>query len=82
MYKVKRLSLRLYIIYNTSILSFNVKFAMFLNISEFVDVGFFDEDFFFYFEEIDLCKRIINIGKKIYLVPEIKIEVIVFCIFL
>ena len=53
----------------------NVKgFAMFLNISEFVDVGFFDEDFFFYFEEIDLCKRIINIGKKIYLVPEIKID--------
>ena len=45
----------------------NVKgFAMFLNISEFKDVGFFDENFFFYFEEIDLCKRLINHGKKIY----------------
>ena len=53
----------------------NVKgFAMFLNISEFKDVGFFDENFFFYFEEIDLCKRLINHGKKIYLIPEIKID--------
>lgn len=53
----------------------NVKgFAMFLNISEFKDVGFFDENFFFYFEEIDLCKRLINLGKKIYLIPEIKID--------
>ena len=53
----------------------NVKgFAMFLNISEFREVGFFDENFFFYFEEIDLCKRLISHGKKIYLVPEIKID--------
>ena len=53
----------------------NVKgFAMFLNISEFKDVGFFDENFFFYFEEIDLCKRLINHGKKIYLIPEIEID--------
>ena len=52
----------------------NVKgFAMFLNLSEFKDVGFFDENFFFYFEEIDLCRRLINHGKKIYLVPDIKI---------
>ena len=53
----------------------NVKgFSMFLNISEFKEVGFFDENFFFYFEEIDLCKRLISHGKKIYLVPEIKID--------
>ena len=53
----------------------NVKgFAMFLNISKFKEVGFFDENFFFYFEEIDLCKRLINHGKKIYLIPEIKID--------
>ena len=49
-------------------------FAMFLNLSEFKDIGFFDEDFFFYFEEIDLCKRVINKGKKIYLLQDIKIH--------
>ena len=53
----------------------NVKgFAMFLNLSEFKDIGFFDEIFFFYFEEIDLCKRLIDKGKKIYLAPSIKIN--------
>ena len=49
-------------------------FAMFLNLSKFKKVGFFDESFFFYFEEIDLCKRLINDGQKIYLVPNIKIN--------
>ena len=53
----------------------NVKgFAMFLNMSEFQDIGFFDENFFFYFEEIDLCRRLVNSHKKIYLVPSIKIN--------
>jgi GT2 family glycosyltransferase len=47
---------------------------MFLNITEFKDIGFFDENFFFYFEEIDLCKRLIDNKKKIYLVPSIKIN--------
>ena len=65
-------------IYNKNsspILVKNVKgFAMFLNMSEFQDMGFFDEKFFFYFEEIDLCKRLVNRNKKIYLVPSIKIN--------
>jgi GT2 family glycosyltransferase len=53
----------------------NVKgFAMFLNMSKFQDIGFFDENFFFYFEEIDLCRRLVNSHKKIYLVPSIKIN--------
>ena len=53
----------------------NVKgFGMFLNLKEFKEVGFFDENFFIYFEEIDLCKRLINNKKKIYLVPGIKIN--------
>ncbi len=53
----------------------NVKgFAMFLNLKEFKEVGFFDENFFIYFEEIDLCKRLISKKKKIYLVPAIKIN--------
>ena len=59
----------------TAVPVINVKgFAMFLNLSEFKDVGFFDESFFFYFEEIDLCKRLVNHGKKIYLVPDIIIH--------
>ena len=53
----------------------NIKgFAMFLNMSEFQDIGFFDENFFIYFEEMDLCKRIIDSNKKIYLIPSIKIN--------
>ena len=53
----------------------NVKgFAMFFNIEKFKDVGFFDENFFIYFEEIDLCKRLNKKNKKIYLVPSIKIN--------
>ena len=53
----------------------NVKgFAMFLNLSEFKEVGFFDESFFIYFEEIDLCKRLTNYNKKIYLSSAIEID--------
>jgi N-acetylglucosaminyl-diphospho-decaprenol L-rhamnosyltransferase len=52
----------------------NVKgFAMFLNLNQFKDIGFFDENFFIYFEEIDLCKRLIDNNKKIYLDTNIKI---------
>ena len=37
----------------------NVKgFAMFLNVEQCKEVGFFDENFFIYFEEIDFCKEI------------------------
>ena len=42
-------------------------FAMFLNMNQFEDVGFFDKNFFIYLEEIDLCKRLKKNGKKIYL---------------
>ena len=42
-------------------------FAMFLNLAEFIDIGFFDEKIFIYLEEIDLCKRLVKKGKKIYL---------------
>ena len=49
-------------------------YAMFLNLSEFKEVGFFDENFFIYLEEIDLCKRLINKGKKIYIDGNIKIS--------
>ena len=43
----------------------NVKgFAMFLNLQQFQKIGFFDENFFIYFEEIDLCRRLKNNNKK------------------
>jgi N-acetylglucosaminyl-diphospho-decaprenol L-rhamnosyltransferase len=42
-------------------------FAMFLNMKEFKDIGFFDDNFFIYLEEIDLCKRLRKKYKKIYL---------------
>ena len=42
-------------------------FAMFLNIKQFEEIGFFDKNFFIYLEEIDLCKRLKKNGKKIYL---------------
>ena len=41
-------------------------YAMFLNLSQFKEIGFFDENFFLYLEEIDLCRRVIKSGKKIY----------------
>jgi GT2 family glycosyltransferase len=41
-------------------------FAMFLNMSEFKEVGFFDNNFFIYLEEIDLCKRLRKTNKKIF----------------
>ena len=47
--------------------------AMFLNLSHFKEVGFFDENFFIYLEEIDLCRRLRNSGKKIYIDPNIKV---------
>ena len=52
----------------------NVKgFAMFLNLEQFKDIGFFDDNFFIYFEEMDLCRRLRNKNKKIYLDPTITI---------
>ena len=52
----------------------NVKgFAMLLNLAEFEKVGFFDENFFIYFEEIDLCTRLLKHKKKIYFAPSIKV---------
>ena len=49
-------------------------FAMFLNIKQFEEVGFFDKNFFIYLEEIDLCKRLKKSGKKIYLDKNIIIQ--------
>ena len=49
-------------------------FAMFLNLNQFNDVGFFDDKFFIYLEEIDLCKRLKKKKKKIFVDPKILIH--------
>jgi N-acetylglucosaminyl-diphospho-decaprenol L-rhamnosyltransferase len=49
-------------------------FAMFLNLEQFDDIGFFDHNFFIYLEEIDLCKRLKKKNKKIYLDKSIKVQ--------
>ena len=48
-------------------------FAMFLNLKQFESIGFFDEKIFIYLEEIDLCRRLKKLNKKIYLDPSIHI---------
>jgi GT2 family glycosyltransferase len=49
-------------------------FAMFLNLDEFKDIGFFDDNFFIYLEEIDLCRRLRQKDKKIFVDPNILIN--------
>ena len=48
-------------------------YAMFLNIEKF-NMQFFDENFFLYFEEIDLCKQVNLKGGKILIDKKINLE--------
>ena len=64
--------------------AFNVKsvdgYAMLLNLKKlnqleiFNDAKYFDENFFMYLENDDLCKRLIDCGENIYVVPKSKIK--------
>ena len=47
-------------------------FAMFLNIQKIKSIGYFDENFFMYLEEIDLCKRLKKINEKIIVSSDAK----------
>jgi len=47
---------------------------MFLNMKNLKKIDFFDENFFLYFEEIDLCKRLQNNNIKIYIDPFIEVS--------
>ncbi len=46
---------------------------LFLRKSVIDEVGMFDEDYFMYFEETDLCKRIQQAGYLVMFLPEVKI---------
>ncbi len=48
-------------------------FSMLINIKKFEKIDFFDENFFMYLENDDLCKRVKGIGGSIYVIPKSKI---------
>lgn len=48
--------------------------AMLINKALFKKIGGFDEKFFLYFEEIDLCKRANDLGYQIWYYPDAKIK--------
>jgi GT2 family glycosyltransferase len=53
----------------------NVKgFAMFLNMKNLKQINYFDDNFFLYFEEIDLCRRLKKNNSKIFIDPTIKVS--------
>ena len=52
-------------------------YAMLLNLKKLKqlnDFDFFDENFFLYLENEDLCKRLIEKNENIYIVPKSKIH--------
>jgi N-acetylglucosaminyl-diphospho-decaprenol L-rhamnosyltransferase len=49
-------------------------FAMLINLKKVTFKKIFDENFFLFLEEIDLCKRIKNRGGKIFIVQESKVK--------
>jgi N-acetylglucosaminyl-diphospho-decaprenol L-rhamnosyltransferase len=46
--------------------------AMLFRMDRFEGVGFFDEDFFLYYEDDDLCLRLFNAGRPLLLVPQVR----------
>ena len=50
-----------------------IGFAMFLNLRDIKFKEVFDKNFFLFLEEIDLCRRIKKLNKKIYIVKKSKI---------
>jgi N-acetylglucosaminyl-diphospho-decaprenol L-rhamnosyltransferase len=47
-------------------------FAMFINLRKIKNIGYFDENFFMYLEEIDLCKRLKDNKEKIFVLLDAK----------
>ena len=49
-------------------------FAMLINLNKIIYKEIFDESFFLFLEEIDLCKRIKNDGGKIFVIQKSKVQ--------
>lgn len=47
--------------------------AFMIRNSLFKKIGGFDKNFFLYFEEFDLCKRVIDLGYKLFIIPKAKL---------
>lgn len=48
--------------------------SLIINLKKFKDRNIFDDNFFFFYEEIDLCRRMKMENKKIYVLNKIKIK--------
>jgi len=46
---------------------------MFISSKRFFEIGGFNKQFFFYFEDMDLCKRLIDLGYNNFIYPKYKI---------
>ena len=64
--------------YEEKNLPFKVKyvdgFSMLLNKKKFKNNNYFDENFFMYWENNDICIRVINSGGSVFIVPKAKIK--------
>ncbi len=49
-------------------------FAIFLNLQKINKIKYFDENFFMYLEEIDLCKRLKKMGESIYVTKKATVK--------
>ena len=48
--------------------------CMYLNMKDIKKINYFDKNFFLYFEDTDLCKRLKNLNKKLFVLGNIKIR--------
>jgi GT2 family glycosyltransferase len=55
-------------------LSWVPEWCMFCKLEDLKKINYFDENFFLYFEGVDLCKRLRDKGKILYLIKPIKIK--------
>lgn len=48
--------------------------CLFVNMKDIKLVNYLDENFFFFFEELDLCKKLTKIKKNIYIIKDISVK--------